>query len=206
MVKMFCINLKQRTDRLSYINNHIDSISTKIDLEIIEGIHDNNGMIGAGLSHQKCIKTAMAQNLNNIIIIEDDISLKDNVLDLLELAMNDLPSEWDVLLGVPSKFLNNQKCVKITKNLFKIEDFSGLIFGIYNKKVYGKLLEWDKKTHYDRYIGKLAANGIINVYCCCPFLGNQIPGFSNVRNKGINDCQMIRDTENVLIQLVNNDS
>lgn len=135
---IFYINLDKRKDRKKSIENELNKVKNNINnvnIKRIKAVEDKkNGEIGCGKSHIKSLILAKKMNLEYVIIAEDDIIIKDELIkksfDLIEKIQN-----WDVIIlsghGEKEK-LNNMysKAKKIqTTGLYVI-----------NKKYYDKLI------------------------------------------------------------------
>ena len=71
---------------------------------LLNNIHPTNTKIGCFQSHIKAIEYALSNNLSSVLIVEDDIIIRDNITELANIA---LPIEnWDILYlgGILTKF------------------------------------------------------------------------------------------------------
>ena len=116
------------------------------------------------------------------------------------------------MLGGISNFDYNLLDKKNKKyyNLVKIKDFSGEHMMLVNKKAYDILLTYlinlqskTKILHFDRFLGSLAKQNKLNIYCSVPFISVPIfNGYSNIRNKYVNDKNYFIVTMNNLNNLI----
>jgi len=67
-IKIFVINLNKREDRLEEISKMLEGYNW----ERIEAVETAKGYIGCVLSHIKCLKKAIIDDLPEVIIMEDD--------------------------------------------------------------------------------------------------------------------------------------
>jgi glycosyl transferase, family 25 len=67
-IKIFVINLNKREDRLEEISKMLEGYNWKR----IEAVETSLGYIGCVLSHIKCLKKAIIDDLPEVIIMEDD--------------------------------------------------------------------------------------------------------------------------------------
>ena len=67
-IKIFVINLNKREDRLEEISKMLEGYNWKR----IEAVETAKGYIGCVLSHIKCLKKAIIDDLPEVIIMEDD--------------------------------------------------------------------------------------------------------------------------------------
>ena len=88
--KIYCINLKSRTDK----RNKIEEQAKKYNLDInyFDAVaKPDNPMRGCLESHLEILKLAKRDNLDNVLILEDDcVFLRGGEL-------NNLPDNWDML-------------------------------------------------------------------------------------------------------------
>ena len=153
---------------------------------------------------------AKKANYKQILICEDDVTFHLQSIDIWKAALQELPNNWDILLGGISNFDCNRVCKSKYKNLVKINDFSGEHMMLVNEKAYDILLTYinnlklnKKILHFDRFLGSLAKQKILNIYCTVPFTSVPIyKGFSNIRNKYVNDEDYFKITMKNLNNLI----
>lgn len=110
--RVFVINLDEQPHRLLKITQHLQSHGT--DFQRVSALRDtdvrhtslvsrvceavcSDGMIGCHASHALCWSAMMQHDLANALILEDDARLTDDAMQLLPLALADLPDDWDVV-------------------------------------------------------------------------------------------------------------
>lgn len=102
-----CINLPESKDRWKACQHQFKLMNiTKVeqifavpppaDLQV-SSFTFPRGNVGANLSHAKAIIHALNQNANSALIFEDDFYVTPNHAKILQLAINDLPANWDIL-------------------------------------------------------------------------------------------------------------
>lgn len=93
--------LQERPARTEYITSHLTEMGLPHTL-MINNIH-SNPVVGCFRSHMKAIKYAKDHNFEKVLILEDDVIVRDSINDLLHVA---LPEEWDILYfgGVMTKY------------------------------------------------------------------------------------------------------
>ena len=116
----FYINLTKRTDRKEYVEQQLSSVG--IVVERFNAVELKNGAIGCSMSHLKCLKNALDNDLPHVLICEDDITfLKPEVFvrqfnKFLELHGED--DSWDVLLiagnNVPPYNVVDDTCIQVS--------------------------------------------------------------------------------------------
>jgi GR25 family glycosyltransferase involved in LPS biosynthesis len=98
---IFYINLKKRPDRKSKLELELKKLSEikkyKIQNIRINAIESKHGAIGCAKSHVKALQKAKNENLDHIIVMEDDMKLKNvnlrKYFDLINSIKN-----WDVII------------------------------------------------------------------------------------------------------------
>jgi GR25 family glycosyltransferase involved in LPS biosynthesis len=134
--QVFIINLERRKDRLDYIKLEMERaeipdyhVYSAFDNTML-GLLDQNGQtarlgrsfIGVYLSHLAVLKTALALNMNELMVFEDDIVVNNNFWNDVEALVKELPGDWDMLyLNHGSSNRNDMVSYKeqITPNLYR---------------------------------------------------------------------------------------
>ena len=100
-VVVICI--EERPERTKYVNEHLLSHGVKHSI-LMNKINTEDTKIGCFRSHVNAIRYARDKNLSSVLILEDDIVLRDNIR---ELASIELPgNDWDILYlgGILTKY------------------------------------------------------------------------------------------------------
>lgn len=71
---VYYINLENRTDRKTSVENELNSLGWKY--QRFNAIKTKDGRVGCSMSHLKLLKMAKEKNLDYIVIVEDDIEFK----------------------------------------------------------------------------------------------------------------------------------
>jgi GR25 family glycosyltransferase involved in LPS biosynthesis len=118
----FYINLEHRTDRNSHVINQLTNLGLPI-FERFNAIKMDHGAAGCSMSHLKILQTALQNNYDHVLILEDDISFlnpdlfKANFNKFLERQGNN----WDVILlagnNVPPYDKIDDVCIKVKQCL-----------------------------------------------------------------------------------------
>ncbi len=132
------INLPERIDRLKVFRNELKHIGSP-DYTIMEGVKHKHSHKGIGQAHLNCIQYAKDNNFPYILVMEDDVRFqgKDKTLDYINECFDNLPAEWDVLLG-GAYLARNRK--PFNDYWQSVGEFCGLQFYIVNSKAYDKFL------------------------------------------------------------------
>lgn len=115
--KVFCINLKRRTDRRAHVEKVLIEIGLK-DVEFVEAVdalqlglkldpalletadmHSRltPGMIGCYESHKRLLKKCIDDGLNSYMVLEDDIKPILGFNSFFSYAVKELPADWQMM-------------------------------------------------------------------------------------------------------------
>lgn len=130
--KIYCINLKERTDRWESclknfekyeISNYerIDAIKVNGDLP-----SKRKGQIGCSLSFAKCFDKIIKEKISKVLIFEDDFEFKlekKELFEKLNKSIFDLPDDWDSIYlgGTVISDYGYLPLQKYTTNLYKLQ-------------------------------------------------------------------------------------
>jgi GR25 family glycosyltransferase involved in LPS biosynthesis len=129
--KIYCVNLKERTDRWKECLDNFEKFGikncTRLDaVKINADIHPKRkGQIGCSLSYAMCINKAINENLKNVLILEDDFEFalqKEDLHKRINATIKELPDNWDSLYfgGTIGNFYGKEPIEKYSPNLFKL--------------------------------------------------------------------------------------
>jgi FkbM family methyltransferase len=97
--EVVAICLEERPERTKYVSDHLLSHGVKHSL-LMNRIHTEDTKVGCFRSHIKAIQYAQSKNLSSVLIVEDDIVIRDNIHELANVV---LPGDgggdggWDIL-------------------------------------------------------------------------------------------------------------
>jgi len=129
--KIYCINLKERTDRWENCIKNFEKYEIH-NFERIEAIKVNGdlhpkrkGQIGCALSFAKCFNKISSENISRALIFEDDFEFKDEkeiLFNKMNKSLSELPNDWDsIYFG--ATLVNDygfNPIEKYTENLYKL--------------------------------------------------------------------------------------
>jgi FkbM family methyltransferase len=102
--EVVAICIEERPERTKYVSNELLSHGIRHSL-LMNKMYAEDTKIGCFRSHIKAIQYAHSKNLSAVLIVEDDIVIRENIL---ELATIPLPSDgnWDILYlgGILTKY------------------------------------------------------------------------------------------------------
>ena len=214
MFTLHCINLDIRNDRMNNILK-IFSNQNFFKIKRFNAIKNDNGALGCLSSHLEIIKS----NYNEpyIIVIEDDIILKENIeniYNLIKLLIEKI-SEWVIFNGNPS-FWSLENKNNIIHSIIKDTPFININWGqstafmIYSKNCYDKLinlLENSRKNFYknSKPIDILISENFTQTTYNKGHLIYQREDWSNINNTiNVNYIKYQKPCEKLLLENISN--
>jgi FkbM family methyltransferase len=98
--EVVAICLEERPERTKYVSDHLLSHGIKHSL-LMNRIHTEDTKVGCFRSHIKAIQYAHSKNLSSVLIVEDDIVIRDNFNELATLgaggSIGGIGDDWDIL-------------------------------------------------------------------------------------------------------------
>ena len=95
--EVVAICLEERPERTKYVSDHLLSHGVKHSL-LMNRIHTEDTKVGCFRSHIKAIQYAQSKNLSSVLIVEDDIVIRDNIHELANVVLpGDGDGGWDIL-------------------------------------------------------------------------------------------------------------
>jgi hypothetical protein len=99
--EVVAICLEERPERTKYVSDHLLSHGIKHSL-LMNKIHTEDTKVGCFRSHIKAIQYAQSKNLSSVLIVEDDIVIRDNFNELAMLVaggghIGGIGDDWDIL-------------------------------------------------------------------------------------------------------------
>ena len=171
------INLPSRADRRENVLTQLK----EIDFEFVDGVIDQNPLIGIAKAHLSCVQKAKDNNWPYVLIMEDDVVIRPNFEKYLNECFYNLPDEWDILLG---GIYNCKQYQKYNDFWDKLGEFRALHFYIVNQNAYDKILAYDMncQQHIDAWMNRHGRN--LKCFVTKKFVATQQVGFSdNARAK-----------------------
>lgn len=98
------ICLHERPERTKYVTDHLTSHGI-IHTILLNHIHDEDTKVGCFRSHINAIRYARNKNLSSILILEDDILIRDHIHELATIPFP-CHGTWDILYlgGILTKY------------------------------------------------------------------------------------------------------
>ena len=179
-IPLSCIHLPHAKDREETMYRELDYIRPSKDYTITKGISMKFGHEGISATFKQIVKRAQHMSYKQIMVVEDDIKFTSvDSKEYLEKAIDSLPDDWDILLGVSYGY---EKLYNENEYLIKVGDFTSLICTVFNRSSYDKVLghhpENTEYSNIDKYLGSLSKKRELNVYLIDPMIAMEYPGHS----------------------------
>lgn len=161
--RIYCINLKSRTDRWKNCISQFSNLNILERVARIEGMLCNhpaldkkqNAQIGCALSHYNILKEAKKNNYSNILVFEDDflfIKDRETINAQINKSVAELPKDWDIfyISGFFVKGYDYDAAEKYSQNLVRAKTCFCTHAMAYSKKGINKILKNLKlETEFD---------------------------------------------------------
>lgn len=198
-IKSYVIHLRKRTDRYKLFTKELRGF--KKDYEIFNAIRKTQGCWGTSESFKSIIKKCKKEGYKQVLIFEDDVKFcSPKSKEKFQKAIDDLPKDWDILLGGVYSLGNKNELKKgvVTDNLVKVTDFSSLHCTLINHTAYDYFLKHDYNKgmkHIDRFLGRESKKGNISVYLTYPMVAIQHEGYSDNVKGNVNYKNLLKNFE-----------
>jgi GR25 family glycosyltransferase involved in LPS biosynthesis len=140
-----------------------------------------NGACGCFLSHLKVYEYISESNKDYGLIFEDDCIIDSNILQKLNMAISDIPNDWDMLVCACLCNVCEDGNSDKNSNFFEVQRFFLLHVYIVKKNSAKMLVDQLKgkpiSQQIDSELSDMASRGEIKIYCLKENLGKQSPSF-----------------------------
>ena len=192
--KVYLVNLDRRPDRLKNFEAQVKkyNLGEYTRVSAVDGSNLNlgeytnvlkSGELGLVLTNLNIIKDAKENNYKNILILEDDCSFTEEILNIDE-YFSMLPKDWDMLymggnhnthMGIQGPIIVNEKVVKLHST------YSTHFIGI--KETLFDHIEIILSKYQDPLdVSYVKLQKIFSVYSFNPAIAKQIVDFSDIQN------------------------
>jgi hypothetical protein len=178
-IPKYVINLPHRTDRLGSFVREIHKTFENKDFTLINGVIKETSRAGIWQAFKNCIQDAKNKNYPYILVMEDDVIFRDNAYKYVEECFNNLPENWDILLGGISGV---KELIEYNNYWNKVIDFSGAHFMVMSSNTFDIILDMKERVPHDRI---LARDNIFNCYVTKKLFAIQAAGFSDCTKKEV---------------------
>ena len=189
--EIYCINLDRRTDRWEECKIEFEKHNLNVkrysafdgkNLPIIDGLTPGN--VGAIYSHRALLEYAKNNKFNNILILEDDVQFHENLKELFDLYIKELPEDWDILFFGANHSENNiwmrEPLIKISDHVCKIIKSYANHCYVVNETAYDLLINSLSKKNKPNDVLVADAQQKLNCYLFRPHLAWQRPSYSDL--------------------------
>lgn len=178
-LKHIIINLDERKDRWQRCQSEMPKfLHASETFERFSAIKTSD-LQGCTLSFMAVLKKYA--NEKQVMIYEDDVMFRPNARQVWDQALEEVPDDWDVILGGCSKIY---ECQKVSEHVYKVKSCATHACLMKPatclpeiKRRYGQKPLWS--------FDKLLHTSQLNIYVCKPFMSYQYPGFSDLSKKEV---------------------
>lgn len=210
--RIYCINLAHRADKWADCLKEFKTLNIEDKIIRFEGIKFDlnkygwiSGRAGCFASHREIINICSKDNVSNVLILEDDVEFINDPIKNLNLALKELPKDWDIFyLGMnPTSEIFPDPLIRISQNLLKVKSALTTHAIAYNKSSYNDIL--NNIPEGDSIINWLHSNismdgwfmrhylNTKNVFCPNEFLATQRKSVSDIDFAEITYTKAIED-------------
>jgi len=188
-IKAYCIHLPKRIDREGNMYKELNYFVPN-QYTIIDGEEHPIGKIGVSRSFKKVITEAKKLKLPYVLIFEDDVKFtSDKSREGFQKALDNLPPNWDILLG---GIYADNNLYDFNYYIKRVDLFSALHCVLIRDTMYDKILEHKedmyKTIDLDLYISRLPN---VNKFLVYPMIAIQYIGESDTVNKTVNYSNLL---------------
>lgn len=194
-----CVNLLRRADKWAECESEFLKHGLKV--ERFNAIDGNtigyegrlpDGAVGNLLSHIEILKKARDNGHKNVLILEDDVEFIDNLNEVFNDVVTQVPDDWDLLyLGGNH---NNAPMVKVAENVRVINNTYATHCYAVNHTIYDSLIERLSEIDTEGDVIMAEVQKSCRAYCFTPVLAWQRAGVSDVFNVYV-DYDFLRDND-----------
>jgi len=214
--KIFVINLEKRKDRWKDISSNLDKFKItnyeRFNACSVDNLQDEdpnnyknfrengvkkhgkkyiNGALGCKKSHIEIIKLAKNRKYEKILILEDDILIRDvfdQTINIIHKEIEDLKENFDIILFTGNHQIQPKKS---TEHLYRISETYATMAYTLNHNLYDYILDTAVSSglEIDVYYTKFIYSNK-NSYCVIPHVFGHVGGYSDISNKdrGVFKC------------------
>ena len=197
--KVYVINLGDRTDRWWTFQRNNQSLFESFDVERWEATSTSHfiPVVEDAIfqSFVGCLEHSF-ETQETVIVMEDDAYVAEGGMEKLKEAWNDLPEDWDVLIG--NHYFFGEMHI-LTDNLAKpLQRASTVNFSIFRRTCLQKIKDslhlkgtYPSIRDFDHYLTSELTP--INNYTVWPMISREIPSYSNHKGRALDSSTKIRE-------------
>ncbi len=201
--KIYLIHDSQRKDRRDLFRKELEEQGIDLYELVPADKSTNNPVRNISKAHKECIRRAVAQDLDQVVILEDDVQFvcQGAYNRFLELLDKLHPETWDIFTSgsYEYSFDRSSKALEDLKKigLSKLRRFSGLHCYAVNKRFYQKFLQAPEGRNLDKTLTG-------DIWMSFPMLAVQHDGFSDNRKAQTNYNHQYKSRLNLWDGKINN--
>ncbi len=158
--KIYLIHDEKRVDREILFKREMEQQGIK-EYEIVSADKStNNPVINIARAHKECIRRAQAQDLDQVMILEDDVRfVAPGAYNRFLEVLKGLPEAWDILIGGSYEYIfDHTKTVNAVgiAPVTALKRFSGLFCYIIHERFYEKFLSIPEGKNIDKEVSKVS--------------------------------------------------
>ncbi|GAA5658564.1 hypothetical protein Brsp06_04948 [Brucella sp. NBRC 13694] len=141
----FALSLPETIERRRAIANSLPD-----GCDLFDGIRHSVGWVGCGASFNALSRYALANGLNKLTVIEDDVDLSEDFNSILYEVNNYLDmrkGDWDIFSGLMADVHPNAKILSVEqingRVYVTIDKITSTVFNIYNESALKLLSQWN---------------------------------------------------------------
>jgi GR25 family glycosyltransferase involved in LPS biosynthesis len=195
--EIYCINLDRRPDRWKECQQEfkLHDLNVKRLSAIDSKLLTSSSLLSAAelatlRSHKMVLKLAKSKNYHTIFILEDDVEFHQNLTELFNSYIKEVPDDWDVLFFGANHSGNNiwmeEPLIPLSQHVYKVNKSYSLHSYVVKNTVYDSLIEVLSAENgpCDVLISDIQRH--LNCYVFRPPLAWQRPSYSDIQEKFTN--------------------
>lgn len=198
---IYVINLKERVDRLNHIQSELNKIDCK-DYTIFEGVDGSkivnpsrikNGAFGLLMTYKNIYEDWKTKGRDPILIIEDDCKFVDGFNNHLNSYISNVPEDWDMLyFGANHNYHMGQRTQRINDYCVKTNNSYSAHCVLMKPNVFKELITMIDTNPLEVDVLMATLQKKYNSYSSHIPLTTQIPSYSNIENKPVDNVWLIK--------------
>lgn len=143
--KFFALSLPETIERRLLMAQSLPN-----GCELFDGIRHSLGWVGCGASFNALSRYAIANDIERLIVIEDDVELPENfdtILDEINTYLDNCEKHWDIFSGVMADVSSSAQIISVdhfgNHTYVTIDKMTSTVFNIYNTSALEMLAQWN---------------------------------------------------------------
>jgi len=198
---IYVINLKERTDRREHIINQLNEINCN-QYNIIDAVDGSkienrsmikNGAFGLLMTYKNIYNDWKNKGGSDIMIIEDDCAFIKDFNSHLDTYIKSVPEDWDMLyFGANHNYHMGQRTEKINDYCVKTNNSYSAHCVLMRPNLFEELIGMIDSNPLEVDVLMAQLQKKHNSYSSHITLTTQIPSYSNIENKPVDNVWLIK--------------